>query len=181
MVSASKFGMGAGWLGRGRGREAKTFREVHSPTEVSWSPSEGHARAGLLCLPVQTSESEVHFDVETAIKVLRQAGCYSHAVYLAEKHAHHEWYLKIQLEDIKVRSLLQPCHVCPLATPEEMSQLGPGGCIPPLGPVANPAGQEARGGPPAGKGPLEWAPHRPSLLAPLAFYKLLVRFLKFWS
>lgn len=45
----------------------------------------------------------MHFDVETAIKVLRQAGCYSHAVYLAEKHKHHEWYLKIQLEDIKVR------------------------------------------------------------------------------
>ncbi|KAM3830816.1 vacuolar protein sorting-associated protein 11 homolog [Vipera latastei] len=50
---------------------------------------------------IKTSESEVHFDVETAIKVLRQAGCYSHAVYLGEKHKHHEWYLKIQLEDIK--------------------------------------------------------------------------------
>ncbi|XP_036601133.1 vacuolar protein sorting-associated protein 11 homolog [Trichosurus vulpecula] len=47
------------------------------------------------------SESEVHFDVETAIKVLRQAGYYSHALYLAENHAHHEWYLKVQLEDIK--------------------------------------------------------------------------------
>ncbi|XP_038609321.1 vacuolar protein sorting-associated protein 11 homolog isoform X3 [Tachyglossus aculeatus] len=47
------------------------------------------------------SESEVHFDVETAIKVLRQAGYHSHALYLAENHAHHEWYLKIQLEDIK--------------------------------------------------------------------------------
>ncbi|KAI1230668.1 hypothetical protein IHE44_0008543, partial [Lamprotornis superbus] len=50
---------------------------------------------------IKTSESEVHFDVETAIKVLRQAGYHSHAVYLAEKHEHHEWYLKIQLEDIK--------------------------------------------------------------------------------
>uniref|UniRef100_A0A8C3FEB7 Vacuolar protein sorting-associated protein 11 homolog n=1 Tax=Chrysemys picta bellii TaxID=8478 RepID=A0A8C3FEB7_CHRPI len=50
---------------------------------------------------IKTSESEVHFDVETAIKVLRQAGYFSHAVYLAEKHAHHEWFLKIQLEDIK--------------------------------------------------------------------------------
>ncbi|XP_036923457.1 vacuolar protein sorting-associated protein 11 homolog isoform X1 [Sturnira hondurensis] len=47
------------------------------------------------------SESEVHFDVETAIRVLRQAGYYSQALYLAEDHAHHEWYLKIQLEDIK--------------------------------------------------------------------------------
>lgn len=52
------------------------------------------------------SESEVHFDVETAIKVLRQAGYYSHALYLAENHAHHEWYLKIQLEDIKVGEVL---------------------------------------------------------------------------
>ncbi|XP_046759735.1 vacuolar protein sorting-associated protein 11 homolog isoform X3 [Gallus gallus] len=50
---------------------------------------------------IKASESEVRFDVETAIKVLRQAGYYSHAVYLAEKHDHHEWYLKIQLEDIK--------------------------------------------------------------------------------
>lgn len=50
----------------------------------------------------QSSESEVHFDVEIAIKVLRQAGYHSHAVFLAEKHMHHEWYLKIQLEDIKV-------------------------------------------------------------------------------
>jgi hypothetical protein len=44
--------------------------------------------------------------VETAIKVLRQAGYYSHALYLAENHAHHEWYLKIQLEDIKVGKIL---------------------------------------------------------------------------
>lgn len=51
----------------------------------------------------QSSEGEVHFDVEIAIKVLRQAGYHSHAVFLAEKHMHHEWYLKIQLEDIKVK------------------------------------------------------------------------------
>lgn len=58
-------------------------------------------------VPWQTkSESEVHFDVETAIKVLRQAGYYSQALYLAEDHAHHEWYLKIQLEDIKVEETL---------------------------------------------------------------------------
>ncbi|NP_001120879.1 vacuolar protein sorting-associated protein 11 homolog [Xenopus tropicalis] len=50
---------------------------------------------------IKASEGEVRFDVEIAIKVLRQAGYHSHALYLAEKHAHHEWYLKIQLEDIK--------------------------------------------------------------------------------
>lgn len=42
--------------------------------------------------------------MEIAIKVLRQAGYHSHAVFLAEKHMHHEWYLKIQLEDIKVKT-----------------------------------------------------------------------------
>lgn len=47
--------------------------------------------------------------METAIKVLRQAGYYSHALYLAENHAHHEWYLKIQLEDIKVGDVFFLC------------------------------------------------------------------------
>ncbi|KAA0704039.1 Vacuolar protein sorting-associated protein 11 -like protein [Triplophysa tibetana] len=50
---------------------------------------------------IKSNESEVHFDVEIAIKVLRQAGYHSHAVFLAERHVHHEWYLKIQLEDLK--------------------------------------------------------------------------------
>ena len=31
----------------------------------------------------------------------RSAGYFSHALYLAEKHEEHDWYLKIQLEDIK--------------------------------------------------------------------------------
>ena len=46
-------------------------------------------------------DRDVGFDVETAIRVCRQAGYYQHALYLADKHAQHEWYLKIQLEDIK--------------------------------------------------------------------------------
>uniref|UniRef100_A0A8C4Q9L1 Vacuolar protein sorting-associated protein 11 homolog n=1 Tax=Eptatretus burgeri TaxID=7764 RepID=A0A8C4Q9L1_EPTBU len=44
---------------------------------------------------------EVIFDVETAIKVLRQAGYFDHALFLAERDQQHEWYLKIQLEDKK--------------------------------------------------------------------------------
>lgn len=52
-------------------------------------------------LHFQTKDREVDFDVETAIKVCRQAGYYEHALFLAEKHNIHEWYLKIQLEDIK--------------------------------------------------------------------------------
>ena len=52
--------------------------------------------------PLQSSKSEVQFDVEIAIKVLRQASYHSHTVFLAERHQDHEWYLKIQLEDLKV-------------------------------------------------------------------------------
>ncbi|XP_064651834.1 vacuolar protein sorting-associated protein 11 homolog [Lineus longissimus] len=51
---------------------------------------------------IMTKDKEhVDFDVETAIKVCRQASYYKHALYLAEKHSEHDWYLKIQLEDIR--------------------------------------------------------------------------------
>ncbi|XP_071483682.1 vacuolar protein sorting-associated protein 11 homolog [Diadema antillarum] len=46
-------------------------------------------------------DKSVDFDVETAIKVCRQAGYFRHALFLAEKHRQHDWYLKVQLEDIK--------------------------------------------------------------------------------
>ena len=45
--------------------------------------------------------NEVNFDIETAIRVLRQADYHSHALQLAERHSKHEWYLKIQLENVK--------------------------------------------------------------------------------
>jgi hypothetical protein len=50
------------------------------------------------------------FDVETAIRVLRSAGYAEEALFLAKKHARegdrpaaplHDWYLRIQLEDVK--------------------------------------------------------------------------------
>ncbi|XP_060553204.1 vacuolar protein sorting-associated protein 11 homolog [Ruditapes philippinarum] len=50
---------------------------------------------------IMTKDREVDFNVETAIKVCRQAGYYKHALFLANKHQLHEWYLKIQLDDIK--------------------------------------------------------------------------------
>jgi len=40
------------------------------------------------------------FDVETAIKVCRQANYHNYASQLAKKHKEHDWYLKIQLEDL---------------------------------------------------------------------------------
>ncbi|CAB4024642.1 vacuolar sorting-associated 11 homolog, partial [Paramuricea clavata] len=47
------------------------------------------------------TDKELNFDVETAIKVCRQASYYDHALYLAEKFHQNDWYLKVQLEDNK--------------------------------------------------------------------------------
>ncbi|KAG8961673.1 hypothetical protein FRC03_005081 [Tulasnella sp. 419] len=43
--------------------------------------------------------AELPFDLETAIRVCRQAGYFDHAVYLAKKYERHDDYLKIQIED----------------------------------------------------------------------------------
>ena len=42
---------------------------------------------------------ELPFDLETAIRVCRQAGYFEHAGYLAKKYQRHEDYLRIQIED----------------------------------------------------------------------------------
>lgn len=47
------------------------------------------------------SNAELHFEVETAIKVCREAGYYEHALDLAKRNNEHKWYLKILLEDMK--------------------------------------------------------------------------------
>ncbi|THH06272.1 hypothetical protein EW145_g4204 [Phellinidium pouzarii] len=46
-----------------------------------------------------TSADEPPFDLETAIRVCRQAGYFEHASYLAKKFKRHEDYLRIQVED----------------------------------------------------------------------------------
>jgi hypothetical protein len=43
----------------------------------------------------------LNFDVETAIKVCRQAQYYQHALDLALREHEHNWYLKILLEDLR--------------------------------------------------------------------------------
>ncbi|KAF4524978.1 hypothetical protein B566_EDAN011906 [Ephemera danica] len=45
-----------------------------------------------------TKDRELDFDVDTAIRVCRQVSV-EDALMLAEKHARHDWYLKIELED----------------------------------------------------------------------------------
>lgn len=42
---------------------------------------------------------ELPFDLDTAIRVCRQAGFFEHATYLAKKWGRHEDYLRIQIED----------------------------------------------------------------------------------
>ena len=39
------------------------------------------------------------FDLDTAIRVCRQAGYFDHASYLAKRFQRHEDYLRIQVED----------------------------------------------------------------------------------
>eukprot|EP00049_Salpingoeca_infusionum_P018926 m.359345 g.359345 ORF g.359345 m.359345 type:complete len:979 (+) comp18539_c0_seq1:118-3054(+) len=45
------------------------------------------------------TDAKLNFDLETALKVCRQAGYYEHALFLARRYCMHDWYLKIQLED----------------------------------------------------------------------------------
>jgi uncharacterized protein YxeA len=42
---------------------------------------------------------ELPFDLDTTIRVCRQAGYFDHASYLAKKYERHEDYLRIQIED----------------------------------------------------------------------------------
>ncbi|KAM5536515.1 hypothetical protein V8D89_009792 [Ganoderma adspersum] len=44
-------------------------------------------------------KDELPFDLDTAIRVCRQAGYFDHASYLAKKYERHEDYLRIQIED----------------------------------------------------------------------------------
>ncbi|KAH9848923.1 hypothetical protein C2E23DRAFT_785321 [Lenzites betulinus] len=45
------------------------------------------------------AKDELPFDLDTAIRVCRQAGYFEHASYLAKKYERHEDYLRIQIED----------------------------------------------------------------------------------
>ncbi len=49
---------------------------------------------------MQTKDQRSEFDVETAIRVCRQAGYFEQALRLAQDREKHEWHLKILLEDL---------------------------------------------------------------------------------
>lgn len=44
---------------------------------------------------------ELPFDLETAIRVCRQAGFFDHATYLAKRYRKDQEYIEIMLEDVK--------------------------------------------------------------------------------
>ncbi|XP_064382449.1 vacuolar protein sorting-associated protein 11 homolog [Halichondria panicea] len=47
-----------------------------------------------------SEDQNLTFDVTTAIKVCRQANYHQQAITLARKYSKHDWYLRIQLEDL---------------------------------------------------------------------------------
>ena len=55
----------------------------------------------LINIFVQNKDRDVNFDVETAIRVCRSAGYFDLALSLARTHALHDWYIRIQVEDVK--------------------------------------------------------------------------------
>jgi len=66
---------------------------------------------------------ELNFDVETAIKVCRQAGYHEHALDLARRHREHKWFLKVLLEDLHLPSqALEYIQTLPFDAAEENLQ-----------------------------------------------------------
>lgn len=68
------------------------------------SSSSSGTKQRLVALPDSTIASpdvaeEPPFDLETAIRVCRQAGYFEHAVWLAQRYGEHQEYLRIQIED----------------------------------------------------------------------------------
>ncbi|UZJ57453.1 hypothetical protein CBS101457_006773 [Exobasidium rhododendri] len=45
-------------------------------------------------------QEELPFDLDTAIRVCRQAGYFEHAAYLAKRYDQHDEYIRIQIEDL---------------------------------------------------------------------------------
>eukprot|EP01116_Phalansterium_solitarium_P000785 TRINITY_DN10648_c0_g1_i1.p1 TRINITY_DN10648_c0_g1~~TRINITY_DN10648_c0_g1_i1.p1 ORF type:complete len:1021 (-),score=472.43 TRINITY_DN10648_c0_g1_i1:124-3186(-) len=46
------------------------------------------------------SDAPPVFEVDTALRALRQAGYYEHALFVARRHRAHDWYLRVLLDDL---------------------------------------------------------------------------------
>ncbi|KAI0271206.1 hypothetical protein BGY98DRAFT_1126715 [Russula aff. rugulosa BPL654] len=69
---------------------------------------------------------ELPFDLDTAIRVCRQAGYFEHAAYLAKRWSRHEDYLRIQIEDTGNfnDALTYLRHLGPEATENNLARYG---------------------------------------------------------
>ena len=65
----------------------------HSSSETSSSSSSSSSTS--------SSSTALTFDVRTAIGVLREAACYSEALFLAEQQGEHDWVLAIHIDDFE--------------------------------------------------------------------------------
>ena len=87
------------------------LEELHGRRDSADRPlaNEDHTTLLLNCYTKQKDEQKLNdfigedraYNPETAIKVLRQAGYYNHALNLARKFKEHSLYLSVQVEDLK--------------------------------------------------------------------------------
>ncbi|KAF9353336.1 hypothetical protein BGX26_008885 [Mortierella sp. AD094] len=72
------------------------------------------------------TDSDLTFDLETAIQVCRQAGYYEHAVYLAKKFEEHDLYLTVQIDDVKQydSALAYMRHLGPIEADKNLQKYG---------------------------------------------------------
>ena len=69
-------------------------------TALLWYVLEYSPRDFCSSVHLQASRHIPQFDVVTAMTTLRSAGYLEDALYLSKKHAKHNWYFKLQLEDM---------------------------------------------------------------------------------
>lgn len=74
----------------------------------------------------ESGTDELPFDLDTAIRVCRQAGYFEHASYLAKRWSRHEDYLRIQIEDTGNYNdaLAYLRHLGPEATEHNLARYG---------------------------------------------------------
>ncbi|KAH8995422.1 hypothetical protein EDB92DRAFT_203974 [Lactarius akahatsu] len=75
---------------------------------------------------LESGTDELPFDLDTAIRVCRQAGYFEHASYLAKRWSRHEDYLRIQIEDTGNfnDALAYLRHLGPEATEHSLARYG---------------------------------------------------------
>lgn len=79
---------------------ASLDRFIKRPLDVPAAGQEGHGKRAF-DEDLDGVEEELPFDLDTAVRVCRQAGYFEHAAYLAKRYGQHDEYIRIQIEDRK--------------------------------------------------------------------------------